>query len=69
LRTVTEPLRIKGYKKLAGLVLASTKLSPTILFFPLDEPKGCTALQDHNKQDKISNTNKNCLREVCIQKD
>jgi hypothetical protein len=50
LRTVTEPLRIKGYKKLAGLVLASTKLSPSILFFPLDEPKGCKALQDHSMQ-------------------
>jgi hypothetical protein len=58
-----------AYKKLEEVVSASKKLSPSILFFPLTETRGCTALQDHNKQDKISNTNKNCLREVCIQKD
>ena len=69
LRNLTELFTIDVYKKLDEVVSASKKDSPSILFFTFTETKGCTVLQDHNKQDKISNTNKNCFLEVCIQKD
>ena len=67
LRTVTDPLTIEVYKKLAGLFAASTKLSPSILLNCLDAVVVKTVWQDHTKHIKSSKKNKLLNLEVCIQ--